>query len=240
MNQGEREKLEAGEIRLRGRFITWLDNYWYHYKWHTLFALFGIAVVLVCVFQMRERVEYDFSTLYAGKYIVSRDEQEKMQKSLSALATSGEFPNPKVNMTAYYLMTSQQLADLRAENEGHLINTNLLTQNSETFRNEILSGSIILYFMDEALFLETGPEEAGFVALREYVPDLANEVLCGEYGVYLRDTALAAMPGFSSLPDDTVVAVRGPISLSNVFRQEEAKENHRRYEALFRRLMQTE
>ena len=35
------DKREAGEIVVNNRFLTWLDNFWYHYKWHVIVSAFS-------------------------------------------------------------------------------------------------------------------------------------------------------------------------------------------------------
>ena len=41
------EKMQGGELRVENRFTRWLDNYWYHYKWHTVIGVFVLIVVLI-------------------------------------------------------------------------------------------------------------------------------------------------------------------------------------------------
>ena len=58
------EKYEGSEIV--SPFMKKLDNFWYHYKWHSLIALFFVLVITVCSVQMCTREEYDIHILYAG------------------------------------------------------------------------------------------------------------------------------------------------------------------------------
>ncbi len=43
------EKLEPGTLTTNSRVLKWLDNFWYHYKWHTIITLFVAVVVIVGV-----------------------------------------------------------------------------------------------------------------------------------------------------------------------------------------------
>ena len=31
------------------KVLRWWDNYWYHYKWHTIIGLFFVFVIVFCV-----------------------------------------------------------------------------------------------------------------------------------------------------------------------------------------------
>ena len=41
------------------RFLKWLDNYWYHYKWRTIVILFFAVLLIVCVVQCSTVEKYD-------------------------------------------------------------------------------------------------------------------------------------------------------------------------------------
>ena len=49
-----------------GKVKTWLENYWYHYKWHTIIALFFAAVFAICIGQLITRTDYDVYMRYVG------------------------------------------------------------------------------------------------------------------------------------------------------------------------------
>ena len=69
------------------KFFKWLDNLWYHYKWHILIGLFVLVTVAVCVAQCAGREKYDALFVYAGDHIFSGEERDALSNSLgSALA----------------------------------------------------------------------------------------------------------------------------------------------------------
>ena len=53
-------------------FSKWLDNFWYHYKWHTIAVIFVLAVAIVCTVQLVNRSDYDAVIAYAGSKNVSK------------------------------------------------------------------------------------------------------------------------------------------------------------------------
>ena len=43
------ERTPTGEIRLRSPLLKKLDNFFYHYKWHTIIALFLAVAILLAL-----------------------------------------------------------------------------------------------------------------------------------------------------------------------------------------------
>lgn len=241
MDNRQPDKQVAGEIHPQGKVFKWLDNFWYHYKWPTIFVVFFVIVGLVVGLQACRTEKFDFFFVYAGGYDVSREEEAEMESSLESLAVSDTFPAPNVALTSYFLMTQDQITRYQQENagSGSALNTSLISSNQSTFQSEVLSGQSVIFLMDEELYLEVSAESQAFVAVRSYLPDVPVSALSGDYGIYLRDTVLATMNGFSSLPGNTVICIRTAVNAADIFRQEEARENHLRYEEIFRRLTAT-
>ena len=72
----ERTEKYDGDIAIKSPFLERLDNFWYHYKWHTLVALFLIFVFCVCAFQMCSKESYDTYIMYAGHKSISRTSED--------------------------------------------------------------------------------------------------------------------------------------------------------------------
>ena len=68
-----------------------LENFWYHYKWHTIAAIFALFVIIVCTVQCASNTKYDIQILYAGDHVFGRT------------STDGSYPE--------YLKMSSTLAD---------------------------------------------------------------------------------------------------------------------------------
>ena len=63
-------KPEGGDIRLdeNNRFLKWLDNYWYHYKWHTLIAGFFAMLFIFMFVQCHTDRRGDTVVTYCGTF----------------------------------------------------------------------------------------------------------------------------------------------------------------------------
>ena len=47
MEEQRKIKEQGGAIAVQNPVLKWLDNYWYHYKWHTIVVAFFIFVGIV-------------------------------------------------------------------------------------------------------------------------------------------------------------------------------------------------
>ena len=56
----------------KSRFALWIENFFYHYKWYVIAAVFAIIVVTVCTVQLCQRESYDALILYAGSKQVGK------------------------------------------------------------------------------------------------------------------------------------------------------------------------
>ena len=66
-----------------------IENFWYHYKWHSIVAVFVIIAILVCSLQMCSKDSYDVYILYAGDHEIKRTAEggsvPEYQRMLTAL-----------------------------------------------------------------------------------------------------------------------------------------------------------
>ena len=80
------EKINSGEIAVKGGFLGWLDNYWYHYKWPTIGGLFLIVVLIVGLTQCISKEDEDLVVLYAGRTQFSVGEANAICEVLEAIS----------------------------------------------------------------------------------------------------------------------------------------------------------
>ena len=68
------EKYEGREIQVQSKFLKWWDNYWYHYKWHTILIGFFALVLIVCLVQCSSAEDPDITVCFAGNQVFSEAE----------------------------------------------------------------------------------------------------------------------------------------------------------------------
>lgn len=250
------ENTNSNEVKKRP-FRLWLENFFYHYKWHTAVVAFILIIAIVCSVQMCQREEYDIYVLYAGGHSVSKtaeggDISEYVSIMSEIKGVSADFDGDgKVNVsldTLYMLseeeidMIEKELEEAGKEGEGYSINYAQLAENNTVFRDRMLYSEYYVCLISSSLF-EAYREVDGyqrFVPLTAYLGDESEaELLEGSNNaaVYLKSTSFGKLPAMSKLPDDTVIVLRAMSEVSAHFGNKENRELYRRSEELIKRIL---
>ena len=81
------DKQFAGEIVIQNRFLKWLDNFWYHYKWTVIVVAFFLFVGIVCLVQCSGRESADLTVTYAGGFVFNEEERAALSNALESAGT---------------------------------------------------------------------------------------------------------------------------------------------------------
>ena len=236
---GERDGMEIP----KGRFGIWFENFWYHYKWHSIIALFIIFVIVICSVQMCSKEEYDVHIVYAGGEHVMGDKSDgdiplysTILKSLNEAVYDFD-GNGTVNTSfeALYMLTAEEIAeiekeilDLKEKGEEHLsLNYVQLTENENLFRERIAYSDIYVFLLSDTVYKKYQTYEYDvpmFASIRELAnPDSEIEFL-DDSAAYLHSTPFGSLPGLSDLPENTVIVLRSVNALSSHFNKDETNE----------------
>ena len=213
------------EVKEKSKLRLWSENFWYHYKWHSIAALFIVLVVIFCTLQMCQKVSYDAHLLYAGgKSLRGTEENETETAYRTIYDTLGRYVpdadgdgNRNLAFLDIYLPSSEEIEAEKANGDG--VNYTLLAENDELFRQNMLIGDYYVCLISERLLEEWTKDEKNnpFKAISEYLPEgatvatadgEAGYLFASEYGIYLHSVPSAARPGLKDLPDDTVICIR--------------------------------
>ena len=107
----------------KGKFGLWLENFWYHYKWHTIFALVAILVVTICTVQMCSKEEYDVHIVYAGsEHLLGEKDEDGTVKAQTVMKSVNQAVedfdgNGKIlsSFESLYLLTDGEILELGAK-----------------------------------------------------------------------------------------------------------------------------
>ena len=212
-------------VKEKSKFRLWMENFFYHYKWHSIAALFIIFVILFCVLQTCERTSYDTYILYAGgKTLRGTASDENGSEYRTVYDALGRYVsdfdgdgNRNLSFADIYLPSSEEIEEAKKNGDG--INYTLLRDNDELFRQNMLIGDYYVCLISERLFEEWTKDAKNnpFKPIAEYLPEGAKiaatdadegYLLASEYGVYLRTVPSYTRPGLKDLPSDTVICIR--------------------------------
>lgn len=243
----EKNEIYEGEIKLKSPLITKLENFWYHYKWHSLIALFLIFTITICSFQMCTKVSYDSYILYAGNYEIKHTSSAGSNPYLEMVASLkkvgedfDEDGNVNINLLNLYVLNEEEMNEaLEGAEEGASINQSLVMEDTETLSTTLLYGEHYICFLSERLFLENEEKYNGllFAPIEQYTSSDRTYEYASERGIYLRSLDIYKLPEISNLPDDTVVCIRQLSEVSSVFGKKDNEEFFRRAEIVLKNIL---
>ena len=235
----EREgKLAGGEMR--SPFLTWLENFWYHYKWQFLAVVLGWVMLGVWLVQCSGNGKGDdVSVLYAGGYTMTVEDARDMTATLESFTVDRNGDDKVVvGLGNYPVYTNKEIETFTPQQQGHL--KQMSYDNRQNFDQEIYAGEASLCFLSPSLF-EDLCKAGALIPVSEYVslPETAVTEAYGgtAYGVRLSSLALSGYPGFSKLPADTILCLRTNTSMGAWLGGNAAKATHEANLALAWRLL---
>ncbi len=206
------------------KFKTWLENYWYHYKFHTLIAIALIFCVTVCAVQCSQRQSSDAYIMYAGPYDIKQGELQDMKSTLKSYVEDYNDDGEKViSISSLFLMTQEQIAERNNVGDGYEVNTRLIVDNMEIYKQQLQIGEYCIFLLDEVWFYDIyadGSDKNAFAKISELVPESRNTdelEFVNDYGIRLSSLPIYGEPGFCNLPADTVLAIRISSSMDSGF-----------------------
>ena len=222
----DKNRLEENEVKMqKGKFSRWLENYLYHYKWHTIAVAFVVIVVVICTLQMCDKTSYDMLIVYAGNKDIERTSTNGGTPEYADV--SGAFKNViddydengelSVSLKTMFWMSSNEIKAWNEANNNKEIEdreelNTLLIQNNHTEITDLITYSeYYLWFMSDDLYndiMSKSPDR--FMPLDSLVPEGKEVSYCGDgtYAIYLSSTAFYDLPGVKNLPSDTVIVLR--------------------------------
>ena len=230
-------------VEMKSPIIAWFDNFFYHYKWHTIVCAFLIVVILICSFQMCNRTSYDVYIMYAGEKILLKTsatsgtdpEYVKLSSALMQYAEDFDGNGEKsINLLNLYMPTK---ADIEAEDpEKQNVLATLAQTDSETYNfNMVASHEFYILFLSKDLFLNectSNNELVPFNKISTYTNgDATAYTFVNDYGIELGSTELYKKGGFNLLPADTVICMRAPLLNGKT------NQNYERSEAMLKALL---
>ena len=218
------------------------ENFWYHYKWHSIIALFLVIVILVCSLQFCSNTEYDAYILYAGEYQFERTSKDgdiptyvgamnAFKRVCEDVSGDGEI---NVSFADLLCMTDAQRAEYREEN-GVEPDTRLLYDDAQKLGNLMSTGNFFILFISPEVYEQYSNEDdvPRFEALKPYTAEGVEYEYYSEYAIKLSSLEFYNTAYISSLPEDTLVCFRKIGVLGN---NSNVKENYNASKDVLRKI----
>lgn len=236
----KQEKYESGEIKIDSPLMKKIENFWYHYKWHSLIALFFVLTAVICSVQMCTREEYDVYILYAGPDDVQMTADEGLSEyrvlysSLKCAVTDND-ENGEItpNLQTLFVPSEAEIEEInqinKEQNTGQEVQTQVVMQNTEQLDGLMTISEYYLCFLSEANYLAyRGKSDNFFVSLAPYVGNADVTYYEGATNaVYLHSTDFGNLPGLRDLDEGTLICLR---SVSEVAKRADRKGSKKQFE----------
>ncbi len=213
----EEKVYTEGIAKGESRFLAWFDNFWYHYKWHTIVVLFFAVVFGVCTIQACTMEKADIVITYAGRVDLSIEENSDIGKDISALL-SGE-KTLKAELSAYNVLTDEQIRAMQGKKDanGNIIrvDTAFYASQHDTFINQLQSGvgSVLLLDPEQyKTFIKEDGTSVNLMPLSEALGEIPEGAL-DAYSIRFGDTEFYKNnPSVRAIPADTVLCLQKKIA----------------------------
>ena len=214
-----------------------LDNFWYHYKWHSLIALFLIFAITVCTLQMCNKESYDVHVLYSGEYEIERRSSDgnipEYQMFLSSIGRvtkdydgDGE---SRVTLKDLFMLSKDEIKQVEASKE-YEVNYALINENKQILSDTIMYSEYYVCLLSPDVYEQykviDGVEI--FAPLSPFVEEGIIVEYYTDSAVLLSSTGFSKLPGISSLPSDTLICLKNPSVFASHFNEKETAKNYER------------
>lgn len=217
--QGRQEKLTTGgNIVIKSRFLTWLDNFWYHYKWHVIVIAFFVFLGVVCFVQCASKPTGDMTVAFAGNYTLSGAQKESINNVFNGIAPKKEYGDGRetVILTDFSAYSEDELKSLYTDENGDFAVAaynnakQVNTENIKNFATYVQTGDSAVWLVSKYVYEYQNLDvlSVPLSELYETAPESAvdeGEIGYG-YAILLGDTELYQYyDALKVLPADTLV-----------------------------------
>ena len=233
--KNEHEKIEGGEIVIENRFLRWLDNFWYHYKWTVIVVGFFAIVSIICFVQCAGNEKGDMVVSYAGECTMSADERRRLVTVLESLTPkkANGATGQSVTVNNYLIYDHEKLKESYTDEKGEIYQMGYQMALAEsqkslqTFDTYVGTGDSAIYLISEYVYLQR-PDLGRMMRPLSTMGVDTSDCAYSDYAIRLADTAFYQyyQGSLGFLPEDTLLLMPARI----VFTDEKAYAD---YEALW-------
>ncbi len=213
------------------------DNFWYHYKWHTIVAAALVFVITLLAIQMMTKTKFDAHILYAGNHEISRasvsgdiPDYKKLTTTLSSYSSDRDDDgNVNIDLRNLFVLNNEERAEILKNNPDAEINESLVDEDTKTLYTILVGEEYYLCMFSERLFLDLEERYEGklFSPLDVYTENEKDFSFAGDAkrGIYISSIdSFYSRAEISKLPEDTVIALRARSEVSSLINKKKNEE----------------
>lgn len=209
------DKYTESDIHIKSPFLEKLDNFWFYYKIPVVITLVVALILTVCIVQSCSKEKEDVTVMYAGPYLYSAVEIERLCEELNSVMPADFDGNGEkvTGIVTYQVMTEEQLIEyeesLKLTDSQNRVDRTYFTTQFQTYNNYMLTGECAVLMLDPSLYnkLIEAQRLQKLSAVFAETPTSAID----EYGIKLSETDFYKNSEMlSMLPEDTVLCLSLP------------------------------
>ena len=186
-------------------FIQKLDNYWYHYKWHTLFGIFAFILAAVCITQCASQTEPDAMVMYVGKIKnVLVPEKDSRDATLEDIMKEDYNGDGEKHVQVFQLIIP--IAETNGEYSYTDAQAPTNLSERQRMHTEIATGSSVVYLLHPFIYEEV--KELGVLRPLSEVLGYTPEDATDEYGIAISELNASRMTNLHYYPEDSILCIR--------------------------------
>ena len=200
------------------KFLKWLDNYWYHYKWPTIIVAFFLIIGTISVVQLFNRETYDAYIMYVGDETIPDTQYQDIMDSLKQVSKD-------YNQDGEHNINFSKMSFISDE-ENEMAST--VNAGTVQYLSNMVVQPYYLYLMSPAVY-DTYKDSGIFIPISEVVDGVPAEWYHDDTAVYFDKTEFAnSFAGVNDLGEDTLLVIKMvPYSSSkSVSKSERASYEH--------------
>ena len=216
--------------------LKWLENYWYHYKWHTLIVAFFVIMLTVMGVQMCSREDNDIYIIYAGPELISDERRGQIADAFQQMMAEDYDGDGKksVDFMDLILMNHEELKQAYADGANqYFLNEGTVEQAKETLSVQAMAGDYVIFLIGKEWYkdLHNASAFVPFTELEELGFDLPEGgKRYDDCSYYLNSLDFAKFFScFDGFPDDTLVCVRRMTTAASIKGQKKTEKHYNRH-----------
>ena len=216
------EKTSGNEIVIENRFLRWLDNFWYHYKWHVIIIAFFVFVGAVSFTQCTQREEGDVTLVFAGSTTLNAEQHKNVVDVFNAVAPKDKDEKQLTTLLTQYSVYTEEEMKKACTNEDGTFSPSAfasfkqVTQDHlKTFGTYVMTGESGIWLVSEYVYEVQNLKKLAkpLNELFESVPEGAFD----DYAIRLADTEIYQYyDALKVLPEDTLIVMSQPLVMGQI------------------------
>lgn len=211
------------------KVLSWLDNFWYHYKWHVIVILFVAVFLFVSIGQMVSKEKVDVYILYAGPTAFFASEIYEMQDAFKTIMPDLNNDGKKiVQFVDITLLTEAQIKanmeKAEAESVEYKPDLKYLSDAQKKLDIQLKAGDAYLLMLDPQIYAQD--YSMGIYETLETL-GIKTEFAYDDSSFYFKKTDFGQCVSiFDKIPDDTLMCFRK----KTVVGESKGKRENKKYE----------